>query len=160
MSPSPRYRINTPRVVHENFEHEVVIVNLDTGRYYCLQRTGVALWHGLAAGETPADIVAAFEREYDATSEVITDAVQSAIATLVAEELIVADAPRDPSAPAAAPRPAAVEPGPRRRFEAPTLETYTDMQDLLLLDPIHEVDEAGWPYAAEAPRKDASSDSQ
>jgi hypothetical protein len=25
------------------------------------------------------------------------------------------------------------------------LNKYTDMQDLLLLDPIHEVDAAGWP---------------
>jgi hypothetical protein len=31
-------------------------------------------------------------------------------------------------------------------FTQPVLEVYTDMQDLLLLDPIHEVDEeAGWP---------------
>ena len=33
----------------------------------------------------------------------------------------------------------------RLSFEAPILHKYTDMQDLLLLDPIHEVDEAGWP---------------
>jgi hypothetical protein len=25
------------------------------------------------------------------------------------------------------------------------LQKFTDMQDLLLLDPIHEVDESGWP---------------
>ena len=33
------------------------------------------------------------------------------------------------------------------RFEKPVLQKYSDMQDLLLLDPIHEVDEAGWPHA-------------
>ena len=32
-----------------------------------------------------------------------------------------------------------------RVFEAPRLEKYTDMQDLVLLDPVHEVDEQGWP---------------
>jgi hypothetical protein len=26
------------------------------------------------------------------------------------------------------------------------LERYTDMQELLLLDPIHDVDESGWPH--------------
>jgi len=31
-------------------------------------------------------------------------------------------------------------------FEKPKLQKFTDMQDLLLLDPIHEVDEAGWPH--------------
>jgi hypothetical protein len=25
------------------------------------------------------------------------------------------------------------------------LERYTDMQELLLLDPIHDVDQTGWP---------------
>lgn len=35
-------------------------------------------------------------------------------------------------------------------FPAPRLERYTDMQDLLLLDPIHDVDERGWPNAVDA----------
>jgi len=30
-------------------------------------------------------------------------------------------------------------------FNVPVLNKYTDMQDLLLLDPIHEVDATGWP---------------
>jgi hypothetical protein len=30
-------------------------------------------------------------------------------------------------------------------FKPPLVNKYTDMQDLLLLDPIHEVDEKGWP---------------
>jgi hypothetical protein len=32
-------------------------------------------------------------------------------------------------------------------FVAPTLNTYTDLQDFLLADPLHDVDEqAGWPH--------------
>lgn len=30
-------------------------------------------------------------------------------------------------------------------FEEPIFHKYTDMEDLLLLDPIHDVDETGWP---------------
>ena len=33
-------------------------------------------------------------------------------------------------------------------FEPPRLERYTDMKDYFLLDPIHEVDSAGWPRPA------------
>ena len=33
-------------------------------------------------------------------------------------------------------------------FEAPRLERYNDMKDYFLLDPIHEVDTAGWPRPA------------
>jgi hypothetical protein len=40
-------------------------------------------------------------------------------------------------------------------FEPPTLEHYTDMEYFLLLDPIHEVDESGWPHAPAAGAGDA-----
>ena len=33
-----------------------------------------------------------------------------------------------------------------RPYEPPQLEKYTDMQDLVLLDPVHEVDATGWPH--------------
>jgi len=33
----------------------------------------------------------------------------------------------------------------RMAFEAPILHKYNDMQELLLLDPIHDVEETGWP---------------
>jgi hypothetical protein len=43
-------------------------------------------------------------------------------------------------------RPMQLDPGPiEGKFEAPVLQKYTDMQDLLLLDPIHDTDETGWP---------------
>jgi hypothetical protein len=42
--------------------------------------------------------------------------------------------------------------GKESKFEKPGLQKYSDMQDLLLLDPIHEVDEMGWPHALPAGR--------
>ena len=30
-------------------------------------------------------------------------------------------------------------------FEAPTLDRFDDLQGLLLIDPIHDVGDAGWP---------------
>ena len=33
-------------------------------------------------------------------------------------------------------------------YVPPVLEKFTDMQDLILLDPVHEVSERGWPHAA------------
>jgi hypothetical protein len=34
----------------------------------------------------------------------------------------------------------------RPPFRTPRLEKFTDMQDLILLDPVHEVDARGWPH--------------
>lgn len=36
----------------------------------------------------------------------------------------------------------------RRPYQPPQVEAFNDLQDILLLDPIHDVDEAGWPMAA------------
>jgi hypothetical protein len=33
----------------------------------------------------------------------------------------------------------------KKPFTDPVIEIYTDLQDLLLLDPIHDVDDRGWP---------------
>ena len=36
----------------------------------------------------------------------------------------------------------------RLAFTPPKLERYTDMQEIILLDPVHKVDSQGWPRAA------------
>jgi hypothetical protein len=38
--------------------------------------------------------------------------------------------------------------GQSRQFVPPVLERYDDMEDLLLLDPVHDVDAQGWPQPA------------
>jgi len=142
MNRSARFRLNAPRVIHELFEHEVVVVNLDTGRYYCLQSSGVDLWNGLMAGASVEEIVRAFQTAYPGDGAEIETGVVATVADLAREELIA-------EAPTLGPSAEAWQPRSGTTFERPTLQTYTDMQDLLLLDPIHEVDEAGWPIAAD-----------
>ena len=36
--------------------------------------------------------------------------------------------------------------GKRRTYVTPAFDRYTDMAELLLIDPVHDVDEAGWPF--------------
>jgi hypothetical protein len=65
--------------------------------------------------------------------------VAGLVEQLLAEGLVVEDA----DAPVGASPPAP----PADALEPPALEKFTDMQDLILLDPVHEVDERGWPHA-------------
>ena len=44
------------------------------------------------------------------------------------------------------PRDAPGEASEKRPYVPPQIERFTDMQELLLLDPIHEVDDTGWPH--------------
>jgi hypothetical protein len=132
------FRINTPTVVSETVDREVVMIHLDTGNYYSLRNTGALIWDALERGASVASIAAAL----DATSNNGADigaVVGTFVDELISEELIVRadDAPPRTSATVEHP------PGP---FELPVLEKYTDMQQLILLDPVHEVDEGeGWP---------------
>jgi hypothetical protein len=57
------------------------------------------------------------------------------VAELAAEELVVAAPAAEAASETAAPAP----------YAKPELNKYTDMQQLLLADPLHEVEEAGWP---------------
>lgn len=136
-----RYRPAGSRIIHEVFENEVVVVNLDSGRYYCVQDAGADIWHLMLEGQTLGAMAAGLTSRYDASDTEIAEAIGRLCQELCDEGLLVvaegaADAPR-----------IVPHEQPRRRFAPPRLQTYTDMQDLLLLDPIHEVDAAGWPRA-------------
>ena len=44
MSLHDHYRINSPGVVFEAFDDEVVIINLDSGNYFSFNKVGSAIW--------------------------------------------------------------------------------------------------------------------
>jgi hypothetical protein len=137
MRSSTGYRVNAPDVIHQVIDGEAVIINLSRGFYYSLDRAGADVWNAIAQGRSRAEVVSMIERLYE--GERIEAAVSSLVDELVAEELIVEVPGPTPDG--------ADDPRPERRgaFEPPVLRKYTDLQDLLLLDPIHQVDEAGWP---------------
>ena len=56
-----RYAINTPDVVAEDFNGEIVILNLANGHYFSLCGIACAIWSLLLAGHTPHSIVASIE---------------------------------------------------------------------------------------------------
>jgi hypothetical protein len=138
------YRINAPQVIGEVIEGEAIIVNLESGAYYSLQGTGALVWTLLGSGASLENINAVVTAQYTGDAGSIAQAVLSLVEELQREGLIsaVETAPGDSFA--AAP----VLPVERREFVAPVLAKYTDMADLLLLDPIHEVDAPGWPQPA------------
>jgi predicted transcriptional regulator len=43
MDPTTHFAINR-KVVHEVFDDEIVIINLDNGNYYTLTQTGADIW--------------------------------------------------------------------------------------------------------------------
>ena len=132
-----------PTTAHETFGEETVIVNLDSGNYYSAQEPGSIIFSLVADGASEADILRRIKSEFSGNSEEISDSIAKFLDQLVEESLVEAEYVRDGNG-----EPAGDETGePERVFSAPLLQKYTDMEEMLMLDPVHEVDELGWPSA-------------
>jgi hypothetical protein len=138
-----RFRLNSPNVIAETIDGEAILVDLRTGSYYSIQGSGSTLWDAIAAGASVGSLADEVATAYSVDRAAAEEAVSSFCAELEREGLIVsldglADSTAEP----------AFELGSNGHvFSPPVVEKYTDMQDLVLLDPVHEVDERGWPHA-------------
>jgi len=139
------YVIPHDRIAHETIVDEVVILDQIAGSYFSLTGTGSQIWALLVQAVPPEEIALALAPRFDAPEGEVARAVHALVAELARHE-ILADAPDAPRGPT----PAAWD-GARAPWVAPRLERYDDLQALLVLDPIHDVDETGWPRKANEP---------
>ncbi|MFT4115534.1 PqqD family protein [Bradyrhizobium sp.] len=130
-----------PSTVHDTFGDETVIVNLDTGSYYSAQGSASAVWRLVGEGVPDRTIVDHYTAAHPSDASDVARALADFFAQLVAESLVEVDASAG-GEPGPAPIAAAK---PDQSFVPPVLQKYTDMEEMLLLDPVHEVDEQGWP---------------
>ncbi len=143
-----RFRINKPKVIHEDFGGEVVIIHFDTGRYYTLNKTASFMWQLIDGGAAGREIVVALTRNWACDSVDIPAVAEAFLTELLEEDLIVTEQSADgarfePQDNGDNP----ADPSEKPAFVEPTISGFNDMQELLLLDPIHDVDETGWPSA-------------
>ena len=139
MSNKIAYRVNIPSVTHDTFDQEAVIINLKKGLYYSLDQTGEVIWQLIVQGCTREQIVQEILCRYSGLSEDIEKEVLELLAFVEQEEIVL---PIDCGNPPCF----KIEQSSKQPFIKPVLHKYSDLQDLLLLDPIHEVNEAGWPF--------------
>jgi hypothetical protein len=137
------FQINTPAVVSEIIDGEAVIMNLKSGNYYSTEEVGSLLWSGIEQGMTYRQLLDHLTRAFGTVPKDLAAAIDPFIDELITHEL-VREAPAE-SACALSDQVALPQVNGTREFRAPVLNVYPDMKDLLMLDPIHDVDEAGWP---------------
>jgi hypothetical protein len=144
-SKAQRFRVNEPSIVSETIDGEVVIISLDSGSYYSLRGSGAEIWGLIGGGAGTADLLQRLGALYRGDGEEMRAHLERFLSQLVAEEILRVEQEGQSAAAAATAASRPEDPRAERPFEAPLLEKFTDMEHLLLLDPIHEVDEAGWP---------------
>lgn len=143
MVTSTRYRVSNPRVIHEILDGEVVVINLDTGTYYNLDKAGAHIWRGIEASIPVAAIADRLAVRYEGAREHILEVIARLVERLKAEGLITEVGPNEALANEIVPdEPFAGTKAPLAFCE---FQRFADMEELLVLDPIHEVESGGWP---------------
>ena len=130
--PQTTLEVNSPDCVAEEFAGEIVALNLETGTYFSIKDNAANLWNDLAKGHPVETLVAAAGQ-----GTAMAAAIEAFASAVVKEKLMrTTDAAQQPTEP-----PTLALDGP-----LPEIEGFNDMQSLLLLDPVHEVDDQqGWP---------------
>lgn len=134
-----RLKPNEPTVISEPMDEELVVINLESGCYYNLNVSAAKIWTNLARGATVEAVIES-QRANGTDKEEISQTIDAFCHFLQDENLLItSEAPAEE-----------MECGPVD-YKKPEIEKFTDMQEMLLLDPIHEVTEMGWPNEAEKP---------
>lgn len=134
------YEISAPEVVAEDFEGEIVVLNLLNGKYFSLLGPTADLWRDISQGHRPSDLL-----QRVAASGCDTESLSAILGTLIGEQLI-RPAAENGNAEVPAVDTARVLPVLLAGMPLPAIEAFDDMSELILADPIHDVEEdIGWP---------------
>lgn len=129
-----RYRLASPDIVCEEFDGEMVVLNLSSGHYFAVNKSGSVLLRGLLEGHTPEALI------WVSSARISAEDTTSFLRELVSHDLLATD--NSPSA-----KPLDIGQVPAELLsEKPLLEIHDDLADLIIADPIHDSDETvGWP---------------
>jgi Coenzyme PQQ synthesis protein D (PqqD) len=127
--------VDARRVVHETIDGEVILIQLETGFYYSLDGVGAEIWALLSEDTAPTEIANRLSERHGTDPAAATAVVNQLLRELCDESLVVGSPPVNGTLP----------PGALEGIAAPELRKYTDMEDFLLVDPVHDVDDTGWP---------------
>lgn len=134
------YKINDLRAISETLDGETIVINLETGNYYSMNETGTIVWNFLQTPRSPKQIAGYFIPEYGISADAAEKAVSEFILSLMADGLVI-----ETDTVISAPIEASGNPNLKKEYAVPAIQKYDDMQEMLLADPIHDVDAAGWP---------------
>jgi hypothetical protein len=129
IEPAQRYQHNGDELASTIIDGDAVVVNMSTGVYYSLDNTAGAIWQMIGDGYSLAGIASRLAAMYDTTPEQAFADAERLMMLLLEENLI---APEQEAPAAFETEPAGEQ---RQPYVTPEITTYTDMSDLLALDP-------------------------
>ena len=124
-----RLRLNDEEVIGQVLDGEAIVINLATGSYYAMPDVGAFIWEAIEAQCSLEEIALRVNANYDVSLE------QARADTLAFAERLIDEGIVAPVSDARGDRPALAPPTQRAPYAAPQLTVYSDMRNLLALDP-------------------------
>lgn len=133
-------RADTVATAAEIFDGETVIIHFGRGAYFSLSGAGPAIWALLQRPTSSDAVAAALVAVAGGDPAAVGAATAAFVERLRGEDLVFDVAEGEEPLP---PLDDALRAG---AAAAPGIEVFTDLADLIALDPVHEVEVlAGWP---------------
>ena len=127
---SDRICANEPDIASKIIDGEAILINLQTGAYYSLRDAGALIWQAVCGHRTRSEVLETLAAQYsEKPSDLETDL--SELFIRLEEENLVRLSERDRAGDAAGPALLV----PPATYQKPNLEKFTDMEELLALDP-------------------------
>ena len=136
--------ILSKHLTHERLDGEVIIINLQTGLYFSLSGSAADLWSLAHDGLPVEQWISALDGHF--SSPVLSEDIEGFIGTLTDNGLVEI---LESSVPMQGRSIDLPDDYARGAWTRPVLEVFEDLQDLILVDPIHDVSDDGWPYRDE-----------
>ena len=141
-----RFGLNEANIIFERFGDEVVAIHLGTGCYFSLPDVAGDAFVLLSGAPTITELAESLSRKYDAEASKIASDLPAFLRQLKDESLIVeakAEAGKFP--------PAIEFSGARLAYTAPAVNSHRDLENLFLVDPVHDASAEGWPHRKHSP---------
>ena len=139
LAPESRFVVNTPGVAAKVIEGEAIIMNLSTGMYYSMDGVGALLWEWVERGHSVGEIVDGLADRYETSISQVQADVEHLLDQVIQEGLVSIA-----SAGSATPGMIGPPADSRLPYRSPELIRYSDMAELLALDPPMPMPAAPW----------------
>lgn len=136
------YKLNEEKMFYDMAEGQAIVINFTTGMYYGTSSLGSVVLDALVAGTSKASVLAAVQ-ELPGCPEDMATQLDTFIAQLLEKEVLVSVDGEGTAA-------SNIDSAALQDGFMLTVDEFAEVQDLILADPVHEVDvEMGWPILAE-----------
>ncbi|MDC1162015.1 PqqD family protein [Tenacibaculum sp.] len=140
-----RYTINDPMVITDDMDGEIIILNTESGKYFSTEKTGAIIWEMLSNNYTIDETTEIISSHFSIPCEIIKKDLNSLLAQFIDEGLLKVSKDTKSNSD--------IDLSNLNEYATPQITAYSDMEKLLLMDPVHEVENMGWPNVKKEEKK-------